>query len=281
MFRTGARILAGAGVLVLSAAACSTAPVIHGMVSHGPPPLKVLTRQQGNAGHGDDIFLGPAGGGYPAGPEIVSRTGKVIWFHALPPGEGAADFRAQTYQGKPVLTWCQITAQNRTSPLQAVTGYIYSDRYRQIATVRAGNGATTSWHEFLITPWNTALIVANRIAAANLTSIGGAADQKVIDGVVQEIDIATGKVLFQWDSAGRVPYQDSHQPLPPSAGIPWDWFHINAVHLDTDGNLLVIHRVRQRIRCRAQPAAFAQPGRHGQAGPRRQDRDARVVCRPA
>ncbi len=126
--------------------------------------------------------------------------------------------------------------------LPAVTDYIYSDRYRLITTVRAGDGYTTSWHEFVITPWNTALIVANKLATANLTAMGGPADQKVVDGVVQEIDIATGKVLFQWNSAGHVPYRDSHQPLPGSAGIPWDWFHINAVHLDTDGNLLVSSR---------------------------------------
>ncbi len=28
-------------------------------------------------------------------------------------------------------------------------------------------------------------------------------------------------------------------PRPASANMPWDWFHINAVHLDTDGNLLI------------------------------------------
>jgi outer membrane protein assembly factor BamB len=72
--------------------------------------------------------------------------------------------------------------------------------------------------------------------------MGGPADQQVIDGVVQEIDIATGKVLFQWNSADHVPYRDSHAPLPPAADRPWDWFHINAVHLDTDGNLLVSSR---------------------------------------
>lgn len=49
-------------------------------------------------------------------------------------------------------------------------------------------------------------------------------------------------MLFQWDSAGHVPYQDSHQPLPTSASTAWDWFHINAVHLDSDGNLLVNSR---------------------------------------
>jgi hypothetical protein len=72
--------------------------------------------------------------------------------------------------------------------------------------------------------------------------MGGPARQAVIDGVVQEIDIRTGRVLFQWDSADHVPYADSHRPRPAAANEPWDWFHINAVHLDTDGNLLVSSR---------------------------------------
>jgi Arylsulfotransferase (ASST) len=49
-------------------------------------------------------------------------------------------------------------------------------------------------------------------------------------------------VLFQWNSADHVPYRDSHKPLPGSAATPWDWFHLNAVHLDTDGNLLINSR---------------------------------------
>lgn len=51
--------------------------------------------------------------------------------------------------------------------------------------------------------------------------------------------VSTGKVLFQWNAAGHVPYQDSEQPRPASATTPWNWFYINAVHLDTDGNLLI------------------------------------------
>jgi hypothetical protein len=74
---------------------------------------------------------------------------------------------------------------------------------------------------------------------ADLTSIGGPADQTVIDGIVQEIDIRTGRVLFQWDSADHVPYSASEQPLPASPSTPWDWFHINAVHLAQDGSLLI------------------------------------------
>jgi hypothetical protein len=105
--------------------------------------------------------------------------------------------------------------------------------------VQAGNGYSADGHEFLITPWNTALILAYTTATANLTAIGGPADQEVIDGIVQEIDIQTGRVLFQWNSADHVPYSASEQPLPASASTPWDWFHVNAVHLDSHGNLLI------------------------------------------
>jgi hypothetical protein len=76
----------------------------------------------------------------------------VIWFHAVPAGDSATDFRTQTYQGKPVLTWWQGTG---FGGLSSGTDYIYNDRYQQIAEVNAGNGYSADGHEFLITPWNT------------------------------------------------------------------------------------------------------------------------------
>jgi len=190
----------------------------------------------GHAGNGNgDIFLAPQSEGqYANGPEIVSITGKVLWFRQLPAGTFATDFRTQTYQGKPVLTWFQDGANGGED-------VIYNARYQQIATVRPADGYAPDFHEFLITPSNTALILADTPGTANLTSLGLSAHQPVIDGVVQEIDIKTGKLLFQWDSAGHVPYSDSHAPMP-QPGQPWDWFHINAVHLDTDGNLLISSR---------------------------------------
>jgi hypothetical protein len=241
-------VLVAAGV-----SACSRGPVgnIGPIRTTGtaPPPLTVLTHN--TSGGNANIFIAPAGGGYPAGPEIVTTTGKVVWFHRLPAGEIATDFRTQTYLDRPVLTWFQSGGQGAQGGPGGAGGgpngpsgtdYIYNDRYQQIATVRAGNGDATDFHEFLITPWNTALILADTVTTANLTSIGGPADQRVIDGLVQEIDIRTGRVLFQWDSAAHVPYADSYVPRPSSPSMPWDWFHINAVHIDTDGNLLVDSR---------------------------------------
>jgi hypothetical protein len=235
--RAALAVTAGLGVATLltlaagpaSAAAADTAPT-------APPPVTILTSHAGH--HGGDFFISPFGDttAYANGPEILSPSGKVIWFHPVPAGQEAGDFREQVYRGHRVLTWWQGTG---LGGLATGTDYIYDARYRQIATVNAGNGFNADGHEFLITPWNTALILAYTTATADLTSIGGPANQTVIDGIVQEIDIRTGKVLFQWNSAGHVPYSDSKQPLPASASTPWDWFHINAVHLAKDGNLLI------------------------------------------
>ena len=200
-----------------------------------PPPVTVLTH--GNVGNGD-FFVSPFGDQttYANGPEILDQNGNVVWFKSVPTGQEASDFRTQTYKGKPVLTWWQGTG---LGGLSQGTDYIYNDHYQQIATVSAGNGLSADGHEFLITPQGTALILAYTTATADLTTIGGPANQTVIDGVVQEIDIKTGRVLFEWNSADHVPYSQSEQPLPASPSTPWDWFHINAVKLDTDGNLLI------------------------------------------
>jgi hypothetical protein len=201
-----------------------------------PPPVSILS-SQGNIGRGD-IFVTPTGdtATYAQGPEILDANGNVVWFHQAAAGLTAADFRTQTYRGQPVLTWWEGTG---LGGLAKGTDYIYNAHYQQIATVNAGNGLRADGHEFLITPYNTALILSYTTATADLTSIGGPANQTVVDGVVQEVDISTGRVLFQWNSQDHVPFSQSEQPLPASASTPWDWFHVNAVHLDTDGNLLI------------------------------------------
>jgi hypothetical protein len=224
-------LIATAAPIALSATSSAVADT-----PTAPPPVSILTP---NAHPGqDDIFISPFGGTstYANGPEIIDQQGNVVWFQSVPAGQEASDFRTQTYHGQPVLTWWQGTG---LGGLASGTDYIYNDHYQQIGVVNAGNGLSADGHEFLITPQNTALILSYTTTTADLTSIGGPANQTVVNGVVQEIDIPTGKVLFQWNSEDHVPFSQSEQPLPASPSTPWDWFHINAVHLDTDGNLLI------------------------------------------
>ena len=225
-------IVVGAAAIALIGAGAAVAAT-----PTAPPPLTILTSSP-FAGGGGDFFISPYGdqSTYANGPEIVNSQGDVLWFKSVPTGEEASDFRVQNYQGQPVLTYWQGTG---LGGLASGTDYILNDHFQQIATVNAGNGLSADGHEFLITPWNTALILSYTTTTANLTSIGGPADQTVINGVVQEINIATGQVLFQWNSEDHVPFSQSEQPLPASASTPWDWFHINAIKLDTNGNLLI------------------------------------------
>ena len=114
-----------------------------------PPPITIVTPGADN--HNGDIFISPFGDSdtYANGPEILDNHGHVVWFHAVPAGQEAADFRTQTYHGQPVLTWWQGTG---LGGLAQGTDYIYNDHYQQIATVQAGNGLSADGHEFLITP---------------------------------------------------------------------------------------------------------------------------------
>jgi hypothetical protein len=203
-----------------------------------PPPVTVLRRSDDLAR--GDIFIAPLdfSGTASTGPEIVDDRGRPIWFQSVPVGQ-ATDFRTQTYEGRPVLTWWQ---GRRFGGASSGVDEIADQSYRLIATVRAGNGLSTDGHEFFVTPWGTALITSYDVTTADLTALGGTANQKVIDGVVQEIDIRTGQVLFEWHSIGHVPFSDSFAPLPPVAALPWDYFHVNAIHLDRDGNFLISSR---------------------------------------
>ena len=230
------RILTGALALLLIAAAFGGRAWAAAAGDKPPPPVTILTPATG-LGNGY-IFVTPTSysGKYANGPEILDTQGNVVWFHAIPDDQVSADFRTQRYHGKQVLTWWQGTG---LGGLACGTDYIYDSSFNPIATVQAGNGYCADGHEFLISPWNTALITVYAQATADLTSIGGPPNQTVVNGIVQEIDIRTGNVLFQWNSADHVPYSQSYKALPSKASDPWEWFHLNSAHVDTDGNLLI------------------------------------------
>lgn len=185
---------------------------------------------------GNDIFLTPMRGPVQWGPMIVDPAGNLVWFLPLSGSMNeAANLRVQQYRGQPVLTWWQ-GFQN--AGLGEGEDVIYDDHYRQIATVQAGNGLQADLHEFTITPQGTALITAYRPVH---WPVGSNAAGLVFDGVVQEIDIPTGLVLFQWDSLDHVSLADSYVRAPTKQH-PYDYFHVNSVQQATDGNLIVSAR---------------------------------------
>lgn len=199
-------------------------------------PITILASSPKSA-HGL-VFLTPtsASPGAVQGDEIVDDQGRPVWFLPPPSGETAFDLRVQELHGERVLTWIQSKGIFSTGP---TTDYIADRHYRVIAKVTAGNGLTADIHEFHLTREGTALITIHSTAPRDLSSAGGPADGLVTEGVIQEIDVRSGRVLFEWHSLDHIGLDESHAPLPASAGAAWDYFHLNAVSVDEDGNLLV------------------------------------------
>ena len=202
-----------------------------------PPRLRVVTPPRGTAP--GEVFLTPNGSDVQQGPLIVDNDGNVVWDHPLRIGH-ALDFAVQSYEGNPVLTWFQGTV----SPLGFGSGsYVIVDQsYQQIALVAAGNGYFGDVHEFQLTPQNNALFTIYNPVVVDASSVGRSKHQTVLDAIVQEVDVPTGVVLFEWHSLGTIALTESYQPAPKDSTQPYDYVHPNSIGSDSDGNLLVSGR---------------------------------------
>ena len=201
-----------------------------------PPKLDVVTAAKNTApGY---IFLTPNGSDVQKGPLIVDNDGNVEWSDPVSSGS-ALDFSVQRYQGQPVLTWFQGKSAGGVGD---GTYVIMDQSYHQIAGVGAGNGYTGDLHDFQITPQDTALFTAYSPVVIDATSVGGPKNQVVYDSIVEEVDIPTGVVVFEWHSLGTIALGESYQPLPQHPGDVYDYVHHNSVGLDNDGNVIMSGR---------------------------------------
>lgn len=184
------------------------------------------------------IFLAPYSGPPQWGAMIIDGSGQLVWFRAAgTPPLKVANFGVQEYHGQQVLTWWEGT--------ETTLGYglgdylIFDSSYRQIARVKAANGLQGDHHAFHLTPQGTALFTIYRETHADLRAVGGPKHGGLVESVIQEIDVKTGKLLFQWNSLDHVPITESYRSYYPPY---WDYMHANSIDLDSDGNLLVSAR---------------------------------------
>jgi hypothetical protein len=235
---------AGTGTSTSQPAASAPAPSPREYQSfHSRPDLRppTVTMSHGVQTASGDVFLAPYSGIGQYGPMILNPHGGLIWFQRIPAGARAADFRVQQYEGKPVLTWWQdplIAGGSRKAGM-----VIANSSYQDIAIVRAGNGYQADLHEFQISPQGTALITIYDAIDCDVSSAGGPRTGAVADTLLQELDLKTGLVMYEWHSLDHVPLAASYAAAAPaSRAEPFDYFHINSTDLEQDGDLLVDSR---------------------------------------
>ncbi|MGH3361539.1 MAG: arylsulfotransferase family protein [Nocardioides sp.] len=184
---------------------------------------------------------------------IYDDAGSPVWIE--PDGNACTDLRVQQYRGRPVVTyWTGEFLQG----IGNGKGVLLDEHYQTVAEVRAGNGLLADLHEFRLTSRGTALLTLYPTLPWDLTALGGPSHGYVWDGRVQEVDVETGEVLFEWAGLDHIGLEETYEEIEDDAGTagnPFDPIHINSVEEDGDDLL---------ISCRHTSALYRIDRRTGQ-----------------
>lgn len=175
----------------------------------------------------------------PHGPTLFDTQGRLVWFHPVST-TNAANFHVAKYKGNDVLAWYEGSVVKPGYGRGACV--LYDEHYAQVARIEAGGGYPLDLHELTVTPQDTALIGSYVPTSFDLTAYGGVSGGVVLNCVLQEIDIATGDTLFTWRALDHIKLEESLMKPPKDGASPFDYFHLNAIDVDRDGNLLISAR---------------------------------------
>jgi len=158
---------------------------------------------------------------------IVSPQGRLLWY--LPRRERVYDLKMVTYRGRP-----HLAVHVRTGEADGVFE-LRDARYRVVKRIAFGAPYRTDLHELRLTRQGTAYLGAYR--RLRMRGVG-----VVTEYVVREIDLDTGRVLFEWHSLDDVPLARTFRPQPRRG--TWDYFHGNSIEPPVPGDPTVIVSAR-------------------------------------
>ncbi|KAJ9145517.1 Arylsulfotransferase (ASST) domain protein [Pleurostoma richardsiae] len=184
-----------------------------------------------------------------AGPYIFRDNGDLVWSGYGIYSIWSTNFQAGRWDGRDIL----FSFEGDHNP-----GYghghghitIVDQHYETIRELRAGNHKLVDKHEFHIINETTGLIQIYQPVPRDLTAWGAKPEQQwIVNAIIQELDITTGKLLFEWASLDHVQPDEAILPINPgqagsgyNSSDAWDYFHINSVDKDSAGNYLVSAR---------------------------------------
>jgi arylsulfotransferase ASST len=217
-----------------------TAVEVRSIPAFRPPVVMV---GEGNVAPGY-LFMAPRiNANSQSGAMIVDGTGQPVWFKPVVNPGWVANFQLTTYRNEPVIQWWQgqsVLTGNGPTGFGVGQGVIADRSYRQVGRVLAANGRTLDMHELQVTPEGTALFLCTpQSVATDLTEVGGPRDGQVLEAVIQEVDISSGKLLMEWQSLDHIAVSETFLPFKKE---PYDYLHANSLDVTPDGNLLISGR---------------------------------------
>ncbi len=191
------------------------------------PGYYFLATQTAAAGKGNFIFL-------------LDNNGKVVRYKRTP--DVATDFKQQS---NGYFSYAEGYSPWVYAGGERVVHHVVDTTLVPVDSFRCGNGYEADGHEFLMLPNGHVLLHAYDIQYLDLSGVvtGGNPNAIVVGSILQELDL-TKNVVFQWRSWDYVPISDTYNNVA-SAGF--DYIHVNAYDLDSDGNILACFRVTCQI----------------------------------
>ncbi len=202
----------------------------NGSVLLAPLPSPAVHPESNNT-----VTIKPVG---PGGPMIVDGAGNLVWFRQLVQPEVAANLRLQKFRGRQVLTWWEGTVTPAAFGLGG--GVIANHSYNIVRVVHAGNGYPMDLHEFELTKDGDALFTVYSPIRVHLPGTPEGTLSPLLDSIVQEVDIKTGLVVWEWHSYGHIPLETSQ--ATPQNSASYDAFHINAIQALKNDRMLISAR---------------------------------------
>ncbi|RSL63383.1 hypothetical protein CEP53_004457 [Fusarium sp. AF-6] len=185
------------------------------------------------------------------GAYIFRDDGELVWSGLGYHSGWVANFVPDTWKGETYLRAFQGRLDGSHGRMFGYHVLLGKD-YEVAKVVQAKSHRLTSAHEFRLVDGKTALIENPTPRIISLKPWGGDEGQNwIVSGGFQEVDIETGDVLFEWQSLDHVDPKYSAFPLDFGAGLPgsgrnetdaWNYFHINSVDKDDEGNYLLSAR---------------------------------------
>lgn len=182
----------------------------------------------------DPIFIDNRGGGGKPYNVIFDNTGSPIWYMRMPD-----ERRDMKVQHNGVLTMLARDGGNHFNG--------FDTNYNQIATYWAANGYGVDEHELQVLADGTYLLVALGTETVDMSRylVGANTAASVTEQVIQEFTPA-GELIFQWRAWDHFDVRDQQQFIN-ILGTGFDFTHINAIDIDTDGHILISSRNTSEI----------------------------------
>ncbi|RMD42028.1 hypothetical protein DV735_g3074, partial [Chaetothyriales sp. CBS 134920] len=197
------------------------------------------------------IFIAPYQT-FQGGPYIYDNHGNLVYSGFGETGSGTFHlFHVCNVKGTDKL--CYISgAQNQG--YSRGHGVIMDDTLTTWTSVKSGGGGVSNFdeHEFnIVDDSQNALMIAYVPEQFDLTEWGVSTGQGwIMNNYFQKIQLGTNKLLFEWSAMDHISI-DETTVLPNSTEVsgtgfdptaPWDWFHLNSVDQNADGDYLISAR---------------------------------------